>query len=125
MNLSLDLSHKAASPLRSPPVHVGSTSSQPYSSPPTSEARLTPKPVTISEFGHAVALYVKNNASQGSANGSASEGPEAPRFGQLAGRSVLTPPLVIPHFRTVFENIARTSGQTPSLHPSTDPLEPE
>ena len=47
MNLSLDLSHKAASPLRSPPVHVGGTSSQPYSSPPPSGARLTPKPVAI------------------------------------------------------------------------------
>ena len=47
MSLSLDLSHKATSPLRSPPVHVGGTSSQPYSSPPPSGARLTPKPVVI------------------------------------------------------------------------------
>ena len=48
MNLSLDVSHRSASPLRSPPVHVGGTSSQPYFSPPGSGgARLTPKPVAI------------------------------------------------------------------------------
>ena len=48
MNLSLDVSHRSASPLRSPPVHVGGTSSQPYPSPPGSGgARLTPKPVAI------------------------------------------------------------------------------
>ena len=48
MNLSLDVSHRSASPLRSPPVHVGGTSSRPYFSPPGSGgARLTPKPVAI------------------------------------------------------------------------------
>ena len=36
--------------------------------------------------------YVKNTASQGSANGSASGRPEAPKFGQLAGRSVFNTP---------------------------------
>ena len=46
MNLSLDLSHKAASPLRSPPVHVCGTSSLPFPSPP-SGAQLTPKPIAI------------------------------------------------------------------------------
>ena len=37
-------------------------------------------------------IYVKNTASQGSANGSASGRPEAPKFGQLAGRSVVNTP---------------------------------
>ena len=48
MNLSLDVSHRSDPPLRSPPVHVGGTSSQPYPSPPGSGgARLTPQPVAI------------------------------------------------------------------------------
>ena len=48
MNLSLDVSHRSEPPLRSPPVHVGGTSSQPYPSTPGSGgARLTPKPVAI------------------------------------------------------------------------------
>ena len=41
---------------------------------------------------HTTQLYVKNTASQGSANGSASGRPEAPKFGQLAGRSVVNIP---------------------------------
>ena len=40
----------------------------------------------------AARTYVKNTASQGSANGSASGRPEAPKFGQLAGRSVVNIP---------------------------------
>ena len=47
--------------------------------------------------------YVKNTASQGSANGSARGRPEAPKFGQLAGRSVVNTSSVVTHFRSTLK----------------------